>query len=264
MVWGWIAAPDFPLSDLIEGRNGQDVQVTRLGHRPPIVTTGTTTTMKKNIMLKRIRILTVFCVLIPAAPAMAQTCVTPKDLDRSGVILEMQSGVAFVYRRDGNILRNAIHENGLEAAASELGLAHHGILAKGWDRTDIGEGLIDHVYDPKPETLPEPASGVVIRVTRTNLRASPNGTADDEPITTEQVEFRFGEADVFEVGACTYPGLRLETKTMTSGRSEPIQLSGIWLSDFEIFIIERVWLNGSFDTLRIITGFRPSDRKENR
>ena len=208
-------------------------------------------------LCRTVRILSLGCGLsMLAAPVLAESCLTRDSLEGPGIVLETDAGVVFSYRRDGETLYMAIHEDGIENAAPVLQLDHHGLLAAGWDRTAIGEGRIAHVYEPDQSDLPPPGPGVVIRTTRTSLPVMIDDTYSDVPISVEDVAFRFGTLDTFEFGSCAYRGLSLETETSLKSSGEPIRLSGIWLSELEIFIIKRILVKGSIGQPRTITGFR--------
>jgi len=211
--------------------------------------------MKKFCQI--VRSLSLGCmVLMFATPVLAESCITPDKLKGSGALLETQSGVIFLYQWDGESLNLTIYENGIRNAAPTLRLNHHGLLGAGWDRTAIGEGRIAHIYEPDITDLPMPGPGVLIRTMRTNLKVAEIDGHEDDPVSIEDVEFRFGEETEFEIGDCIYRGLRLNTQTYHRSGGEPVKLSGIWLFDFEIFVIERIVRKGSFDQQRVITSFR--------
>ncbi len=97
---------------------------------------------------------------------------------------------------------------------------------------------------------------------RSSWRVDKQDHQQDKPIAIESLEFHFGLPSELEHDSCVYDGLLLETQTTLESGDPPLQLSGIWLTELRLFVINRVFRQGIFDLKRELVTFTAREKGE--
>lgn len=196
-------------------------------------------------------------ILLAAGPAHAVQCITAEVLSEVGIDLMYDDGVRFFYQREGDVLyyiaTDSLHSDSL-AKAPKIALDHYGLLRINWDGTATGEGEIVHTHEPE-NTMLQPVPNTTFLTTRTSWHVDEQGNQQQKSIVLETLEFEFGPPSELEHDSCVYKGLLLETQTTLESGDPPLQLSGIWLMELRLFVVNRVFREGIFDLKRELVTF---------
>ncbi len=211
--------------------------------------------MSSNAMLITAAIISI--ISITTQPVHASECVTTETLSGPGAELHYDDGIQIRYKREGDVLHLTANEsphNDSWSSKPRVALGPHGLLRLNWDGTATGNGRIEHTHWPETHML-FPNSDTTFETTRTSWRLDVKGSRQVDPVAIEPLEFHFGSTTVLEHGSCVYDGLFLNTQTTLVSGGQPMRLSGIWLTELRLFVINRTWREGHFDIARDIATF---------